>query len=246
MSKRNNKIILPAIAIGSLASVGVLSTMLFPASGVNAESSAGAEIGTTISGFIRLALDTDDVALKDGENTVITPSASGTLATGSVNLAVTTNTEAGFSISVYTQDASTAMTHSNPNVSATIPSVSGATGYDATTGISDLASNTWGFRKKTGESEGTPTYGNWFGVGADETHGTVIENSNSSSSEYCATLAYPLASSGCDVGTYAEHTLNFGANLTSSLPAGTYANNIVVSAVGFPQTADRKSPVGAY
>ena len=219
------KLILPTF----LLSAGLLSTVLFPArpSGAVSSSSAGTELGATVVEYIRLALDTDNIALTDGTDTVITPSASGTLATGNLNLAVTTNTTKGFSISIYTQDDTTAMTNLNPSVSTSIASVAGASGYDAASGIASLATDTWGFRKKTG----TDTYGNWFGVGADAAHATVIENTNSSSSEYCSTLEYPLENSGCATNTYAEHSLNFGANLTSALPAGTYANNVIISAV---------------
>ena len=219
------KLILPTF----LLSAGLLSTVLFPArpSGAVSSSSAGTELGATVVEYIRLALDTDNIALTDGADTVITPSASGTLATGNLNLAVTTNTTKGFSISIYTQDDTTAMTNLNPSVSTSIASVAGASGYDAASGIASLATDTWGFRKKTG----TDTYGNWFGVGADAAHGVVIENTNSSSSEYCSSLAYPLEDSGCSASSYAEHTLNFGANLTSALPAGTYANNVIISAV---------------
>ena len=179
-----SKLVLPAF----LVSAGLFSAFLFPISSSKAvsSSSAGTELGATVIEYIRLALDTDTVALSDGTGTVLTPSASGTLATGDLKVAVTTNTSKGFSLGIYTQDETTAMT--NPGISATIPSVSGATGYDASTGISSLATDTWGFRKKTGESGGTPTYGSWFGVGADAAHSTVIENTNSSSSEYCSTL----------------------------------------------------------
>ena len=193
---------------------------------VNASPSAGVEVSANIQEFLRMALDTNALAFEDSEgNTTISPSPSGTLASGNVNVAVTTNTDKGFTISAYTHGATTDMTNTNTDLSASIPSVSTATGY--ATGLSALPTDTWGFRKKTGES----TYGNWFGVGTDDTHATVIENSDSSSSEYCSTLAYPLNTSGCSAGTYAEHTLNFGANLTPNLPAGTYTNDVVISAI---------------
>ena len=198
---------------------------------VNAGSSAGVGIGTTIQEFINLAVDTNALAMRDGNgNTSITPDPSGTLISGDVNVAVTTNTAQGFSLSVYTQDSTTAMTHNSSTVSDTIPSISTVTGYDATTGSSALSADTWGFRKKTGTTE-SPVYGNWFGVGADETHGTVIEETNSANSEYCATLSFPLEDSGCANGTYTKHTLNFGANVTSALKAGVYTNNVVISAI---------------
>ena len=198
---------------------------------VNAGSSAGVGIGTTIQEFINLAVDTNALAMRDGNgNASITPDPSGTLISGDVNVAVTTNTAQGFSLSVYTQDATTSMTHNSSTVTDSISSIDTTTGYDAATGASALSADTWGFRKKTGTTE-SPVYGNWFGVGADETHGTVIEETNSANSEYCATLSFPLEDSGCANGTYTKHTLNFGANVTSALKSGIYTNNVVISAI---------------
>ena len=221
MSKR--KLIIPICLM-----VAAISGVILGSGSVSASPSAGVEVSANIQEFLRMALDTNSLAFEDSEgNTTISPSPSGTLASGNVNVAVTTNTDKGFTISAYTHGATTDMTNTNTDLSASIPSVSTATGYDSTTGLSALPTDTWGFRKKTGEN----TYGNWFGVGTDDTHATVIENSDSSSSEYCSTLAYPLNTSGCSAGTYAEHTLNFGANLTPNLPAGTYTNDVVISAI---------------
>ena len=221
MSKR--KLILPICLV-----MATIFGVVLGSGSVNASPSAGVEVSANIQEFLRMALDTNALAFEDSEgNTTISPSPSGTLASGNVNVAVTTNTDKGFTISAYTHGATTDMTNTNTDLSASIPSVSTATGYDPTTGLSALPTDTWGFRKKTGEN----TYGNWFGVGTDDTHATVIENSDSSSSEYCSTLAYPLNTSGCSAGTYAEHTLNFGANLTPNLPAGTYTNDVVISAI---------------
>ena len=221
MSKR--KLIIPICLM-----VAAISGVILGSGSVSASPSAGVEVSANIQEFLRMALDTNSLAFEDSEgNTTISPSPSGTLASGNVNVAVTTNTDKGFTISAYTHGATTDMTNTNTDLSASIPSVSTATGYDSTTGLSALPTDTWGFRKKTGEN----TYGNWFGVGTDDTHATVIENSDSSSSEYCSTLAYPLNTSSCSAGTYAEHTLNFGANLTPALPAGTYTNDVIISAV---------------
>ena len=224
MSKR--KLILPIC----LVMVAIFGIVLGSGS-VNAGSSAGVGIGTTIQEFINLAVDTNALAMRDGNgNASITPDPSGTLISGDVNVAVTTNTAQGFSLSVYTQDATTSMTHNSSTVTDSISSIDTTTGYDAATGASALSADTWGFRKKTGTTE-SPVYGNWFGVGADETHGTVIEETNSANSEYCATLSFPLEDSGCANGTYTKHTLNFGANVTSALKSGIYTNNVVISAI---------------
>ena len=218
---------LPTVAAFLLFS-GMLSTVLFPAMGTDAlGNTAGTEVGLNVKEFIKLAMDTSNLALKDSNNnTVIIPSDSGTLITGDVNLAVTTNTEKGYTLSVYTEDASTGMSHSDPNITTKINSISTATGYDAATGLSDLTANTSGFRKYTSGS-----YSNWFAIGANSANGTIIDSTNSDDSLYCDNLAYPLENTGCSASSYNTYQVNFGAKLTSALPAGTYSNNVVFSAI---------------
>ena len=215
-----------AFALSTLA----LGMALYPVASTSADST-GTEVSTTISEFLKLAVDTDSLVMKDSNNnTAITPSASGTLITGDVNVAVTTNTAEGYTLSIYTADDTTSMTHNNSTTNAAISSISSATGYDAATGLADLATNTWGFRRNTGTA-GSPAYGNWFGVGVDGTHAVVIDETDEPNDSYCDSLAYPLNESGCANGSYDEYALNFGANPTSALPAGTYINNVVISAV---------------
>ncbi|MBR3415046.1 InlB B-repeat-containing protein, partial [Candidatus Saccharibacteria bacterium] len=116
-----------------------------------------------------------------------------------------------------------------PNVDATINSIDTISGYDASTGASSLSNNTWGFRKNTGTSE-DPVYTNWYAVGAKDSTGTVIDSPGEGTGSYCDSLSYPLNQSGCNPSSYRTYNINVGAKLTSSLPAGTYTNDIVFSA----------------
>ena len=229
MSRINKRALaFPFVTGAFIASSLALSTVLFPANTTNAAgNSAGVEVGTKVGEFISLALDTSNLVLEDSNgNTTIIPTAAGTLVTGNVEAAVSTNTPKGYTLSVYTEDQSTGMTHSNSSISTAINSISTATGYNASTGISDLAGDTWGFRNNVGG-----TLSNWFAVGANSSNGTVVASPDSSSSTYCDTISYPLNNSGCANSSYGTHTVNFGAKLTSALPAGSYSNNVVFSAI---------------
>ena len=145
-------------------------------------------------------------------------------------MAVTTNTVRGYSLSVYTQDSSNSMRHQNSSVTDAIAPISSISGYNATTGASDLAGNTWGFRKNNGTTD-SPSYTNWFAVGENANNNTIIYDTDTGNAAYCENLSYPLNNTDCDAGSYDTHSVNFGAKLTSSLPAGTYTNNVVFSAV---------------
>lgn len=198
---------------------------LFPSTLSSAIGAANAEVGVSVKEFIKLAVDTNALALKDSNNnTVISPSSSGTLITGDVNVAVTTNTTKGYTLSLYTNDSTTGMTHSNTNVSTKIDSISTVSGYDASTGLGDLSANTWGFRKYINGS-----YSNWFGVGSSLNNGIVIADIESDDADFCEELVYPIPAS-CPSGSYDTYKIGFGAKLTSALPAGTYTNRVVFSA----------------
>ncbi|MBR3414526.1 hypothetical protein IKG73_03545, partial [Candidatus Saccharibacteria bacterium] len=60
-----------------------------------------AEVGVNIKEYIKLAIDTNELALADSHgHTTITPDPEGTLITGDVNVAVTTNTIKGYTLSI--------------------------------------------------------------------------------------------------------------------------------------------------
>ena len=226
-----------AIGILSLCGLVALSAvtarmMLYPAASTHAEnlsSAMSAEVGVNVKEYIKLAIDTDELALADSQgHTTITPDANGTQITGEVNVAVTTNTIKGYTLSIFTQDNSKSMTHSNSGVSTAIQSIDTVSGYDATTGASNLSNNTWGWREHLSGG-----YTNWFAVGENESNGTIIDSTDEDDPVYCAEsdFSYPLPNANCASSAYNSYTIGFGAKLTSELPAGTYTNNVVFSAV---------------
>ena len=228
---------LSLIALFALSAFS-LSSILYPSvpssansSGSGASSSSTLAVGASVQEFLRLAVDVSEVALADSQgHTTISPDPNtGTQITGDINVAVTTNTGNGYNLTVATQDNTKNMSHSLPNVDATINSIDTISGYDASTGASSLSNNTWGFRKNTGTSE-EPVYTNWYAVGAKDSTGTVIDSPGEGTGSYCDSLSYPLNQSGCNPSSYRTYNINVGAKLTSSLPAGTYTNDIVFSA----------------
>lgn len=222
---------LSLIALFALSAFS-LSSILYPSAPSSANSSSTTlAVGASVQEFLRLAVDVSEVALADSQgHTTISPDPNnGTQITGDINVAVTTNTGNGYNLTVATQDNTKNMSHSLPNVDATINSIDTISGYDASTGASSLSNNTWGFRKNTGTSE-DPVYTNWYAVGAKDSTGTVIDSPGEGTGSYCDSLSYPLNQSGCNPSSYRTYNINVGAKLTSSLPAGTYTNDIVFSA----------------
>ena len=224
--------LIATLAIGSFAlGSSTLSSILYPAASSSAVTAGSTTtIGATVKEFIRLAIDTNSLTLTDPSgSSIISPSASGTIVDGDVNVAVTTNTASGFSLTLATLDDTTDMKNTDPNTNTAISSISSVSGYDASAGESDLAGNTWGFRKNTGTSE-SPVYTNWYGVGIKDSNNVIIDSQGQGTGAYCDSLSYPLNTSGCNPSSYQTYNINFGAKLTTSLPAGTYTNNVLFSA----------------
>ena len=226
---------LSLIALFALSAFS-LSSILYPSAPSSANSSSASSsstlaVGASVQEFLRLAVDVSEVALADSQgHTTISPDPNtGTEITGDINVAVTTNTGNGYNLTVATQDNTKNMTHSLPTVDTAINSIDSISGYDASTGASNLSNNTWGFRKNTGTVQ-EPVYTNWYAVGAKDSTGTVIDSPGEGTGSYCDSLSYPLNQSGCNPSSYRTYNINVGAKLTSALPAGTYTNDIVFSA----------------
>ncbi|MDO4889140.1 MAG: hypothetical protein Q4A25_00380 [Candidatus Saccharibacteria bacterium] len=219
MKKTSRMMVKRIVSLVSFASLMlVLSAMLFPVARSNAqtEALAGSEVGVNVKEFVKLAVDKSALQLEDNEgHTTISPSPSGTSISGTVNVVVTTNVLKGYTLSVLTQDTSTGMTHSLSSVTTEIDAI--------TSGATVLTANTWGFQKP-----GDTTH--WYPIGAAGGSGTEIYNKSSDDAAYCADLDYPIPVA-CASSTYDTYAIKFGAVLTSALPAGTYSNNVVFSAV---------------
>ena len=192
--------------------------VLFPSVPTEAATTT-AQLSATVNPVIELAVDTTALALSYDGQTSITPTAAGVTAEGTVNVYVSTNSPGGYTLKVYTNDTTTDMKHSNANVGTAITATAG--------GRSTLSANTWGFR--VGSQ-------NWKPVGASSSSSAGIVTENGTKKGLCTNLSVNYAS--CfSAGTADKTTVVFGANLTDSLPAGSYTNHVVFSAVGNPDPA---------
>ena len=152
------------------------------------------------------------IAMTEPGSIYITPSGDGQFGAVSSKLQVATTNSAGYSIYLNTLDQTNAMVNVNGNNKLSIQAI------DSEQRPSDFKANTWGFALTRG-------------------------GSNTGESPVLTNLLYqptPTASSlvtsiprATETDTY---TLAFGANIDTSLPAGQYANTVLVSVVANPQT----------
>lgn len=199
----------------SLAFLAFISYQAFFPSMPSNAAEATAELEIEIEPTLEMALDKTTISLTDGSETEVLPSSEGTEVTGEVNVYVTTNNSAGYKLSVYTQDDTTAMKHINTNVTASIAATGGGT---------SLSPNTWGFRSASAG-------GDWTAVAASEsdTPKYITEHGGATSS-ICTDIKTNYES--CYQSNAAEkNTVTFGANVTDALPSGRYTNDVVFSVV---------------
>ncbi|MBQ8992414.1 hypothetical protein IJ090_03220 [Candidatus Saccharibacteria bacterium] len=207
---------LVAVFLGFLA-----YNCLFPPASTEA-ATATASLSAEVEPVIELALDTSSLALSYNGETEITPTSGGVTATGTVNVYVSTNNTTGYTLRAYTSDSTTSMTHSNANVSTSIAATGGNT--------STLEANKWGFRR------GNET--TWYPIGASSTGTAGLITENGSETGLCTSDLSTNYASCYSAGTAEKTTITFGANLTDSLPAGSYTNHVVFSAIANPGEAE--------
>ena len=204
----------------SLAFLAFLSYQAFFPSVPSNAATAEVELELEVAPTLEMALDKTSLTLTNNGETEILPTSEGVQVTGDINVYVTTNNPEGYSLELYTQDATTDMKHINSNVSASIA---------ATNGGSTLAANTWGFRSNE-------TSGSWVAVAASAsaTPAYVTEHGEASSS-ICTDIATNYES--CyESGAAKKNTVTFGANITDALPSGRYTNDVVFSVVAPPSS----------
>ena len=193
--------------------MGFLSfEVLFPATPSNAASTAAAEISVDVEPILEMALDSNSVSLTAGGEDEILPNSEGVLATGDVNVYVTSNSSA-YKLTVYSASDTNSMKHVNTNVNASILPTSG--------GVSELSTDTWGFKYGSASS--------WTAVGQGESNASRVATGNATTS-ICEDLETNYAACEAE-GSVNKHTVTFGANVTDALPSGQYTNNVVFSVV---------------
>ena len=145
------------------------------------------------------------VALQSAVNFDVVPTQDGAFSSSAATLSVSTNNETGYSLYLSTANGESTLASLNPSVTNTIGAVAGTVSEDG------FGGNTWGYNLSEGTPSGSLTY---QAVPSDS---TVQQGFGSEG---------PTASD--------TYTLTFGTKVNTSLPSGTYSNQVVVSVVANP------------
>ena len=185
---------------------GILGAMLFPAmpEGAHAED-VSQSAGTKVNLTVQPV-----IAVSAADNAVsvpVTPTQGGTFEKNATTLSVSTNNETGYSLYLSTANGKSTLASLNPSVTNTIGAVSG------TVEESGFGDNTWGYNL----SEGTPS---------------GIDNLTYQAVPGDSTVQKGFGSEGPTASD--TYTLTFGTKVNTSLPSGTYSNQVVVSVVANP------------
>ena len=195
----------------------VTAQVFFPSVPSNAATSAtaSAELQLVIEPTLEMAIDKTSLSLQDGQgNTEILPTAAGTLATGDVNVYVTSNSSS-YTLKLYSQSETNSMKNINTDITESIAPIS--------TSASSLPGGTWGF--KYGSNQ-------WQAVGLSATGSDGVITNNGAQTTICNTIA--TNPEGCASGSVEKRTITFGASITENLPSGRYTNDVVFSAIANP------------
>ena len=189
---------------GGVMLAGILGAMLFPAM---PEGAHAEDVSQSAGTKVNLTVQ-PVIAVSAADNAVsvdVTPTQGGTFEKDATTLSVSTNNETGYSLYLSTANGKSTLASLNPSVTNTIGAVAGTVSED---GFGD---NTWGYNLSEGTPSGSLTY---QAVPSDS---TVQQGFGSEG---------PTASD--------TYTLTFGTKVNTSLPSGTYSNQVVVSVVANP------------
>ncbi len=166
------------------------------------------DLQSTYADELATQSDTSSISLAlDQELTLnITPTAAGATSTTSSNFTVSTSSNAGYKIYLDTLDPTANLT----NVDST-KSNSYVSALPTPTSLANLPANTWGFALTSDPVNSHTT----FSGPTDSTTPIISTEESAARDVYHFTLA---------------------ANLDTSLPAGQYANTLLVSAIANPET----------
>ena len=193
---------------GGVMLAGILGAMLFPAmpEGAHAED-VSQSAGTKVNLTVQpvIAVSAEDNAV----SVDVTPTQGGQFEKNATTLSVSTNNETGYSLYLSTANGKSTLASLNPSVTNTISAVSGTA--ENPVSKDDFGDNTWGYNLSKGTPSDNLTY---QAVPGDS---TVQQGFGSEG---------PTASD--------TYTLTFGTKVNTSLPSGTYSNQVVVSVVANP------------
>ena len=149
------------------------------------------------------------LSLQDTVAVEVTPTQDGTFSSNTATLSISTNNETGYSLYMATSNGENTLTSQNPGTSDVISAVNGG---DNGVTSANFTNNTWGY-----------------------------DLSQDSVSDTTAYKAVPTATGDTAIITTSSPTeadtynLTFGTKVDTSLPSGTYSNDVVVSVVANPK-----------
>ena len=148
------------------------------------------------------------ISLQKALNVDVLPTEDGTFSSNTAALSISTNNETGYSLYMATSNGKNTLTSQNPGISNVISAVNGG---DIGVTSANFTNNTWGYN--------------------------LSQEAVSSNTAYKAVptatgdTALITTSSPTEADTY---NLTFGTKVDTSLPSGTYSNDVVVSVVANP------------
>ena len=148
------------------------------------------------------------LSLQDTVAVEVTPTQDGTFSSNTAALSISTNNETGYSLYMATGNGENTLTSQNPGISNVISAVNGG---DNGVTSSNFGNNTWGYNLSQDSVSDTTAY-------------KAVPTATGDT-------ALISTSSPTEADTY---NLTFGTKVDTSLPSGTYSNDVVVSVVANP------------
>ena len=149
------------------------------------------------------------LSLQDTVAVEVTPTQDGTFSSNTAALSISTNNETGYSLYMATGNGKNTLTSQNPSISNVISAVNG--GEDGVVSA-NFDNNTWGYNLSQDSVSDTTAY-------------KAVPTATGDT-------ALISTASPTEADTY---NLTFGTKVDTSLPSGTYSNDVVVSVVANPE-----------
>ena len=149
------------------------------------------------------------LSLQDTVAVEVTPTQDGTFSSNTAALSISTNNETGYSLYMATGNGENTLTSQNPGTSDVISAVNGG---DNGVTSANFTNNTWGYNLSQEAVSDATAY-------------KAVPTATGDT-------ALITTSSPTEADTY---NLTFGTKVDTSLPSGTYSNDVVVSVVANPK-----------
>ena len=148
------------------------------------------------------------ISLQNALNVDVLPTEDGTFSSNTAALSISTNNETGYSLYMATGNGKNTLTSQNPGTSDVISAVNGG---DNGVTSANFTNNTWGYNLSQEAVSDTTTY-------------KAVPTATGDTA-----LIYTESPTEADT-----YNLTFGTKVDTSLPSGTYSNDVVVSVVANP------------